>query len=151
MKKKQEATYITLQQSLDRVIEKLGILKTISLLDSFVGKTTIGQGDDKKNKIISQYLIGAAIKEFDLQEELFYVSDVREYRDARMCCFHLLRKYTQDTLPKIGLTFQRSERSVEYGCTKVSERLTLSKGYVKFVSTYKAIEIKLIEFIGKIN
>jgi len=149
--KKNTTTYITLQQSMDRVVEKLGILKTISLLDSFIGKTTIGQGEHKKNKIISQYLIDAAIKEFDLQEELFYVSHVREYRDARMCCFHLLRKYTQDTLPKIGLTFQCSERSVEYGCTKVSERLSLPQGYTKFVSTYKTIEIRLLEFIGKIN
>jgi len=151
VEKKQETNYITLQLTIDKVVGQLGILKTISLLESFVGKTTIGQGEHKKNKIISQYLVGAAIKEFDLHEELFYVSHVREYRDARMCCFHLLRKYTQDTLPKIGLTFQCSERSVEYGCTKVSERLAHPKGYVKFVSAYQAIEIKLLEFIGKIN
>ena len=68
-----------------------------------------------------------------------------------MCCFHLLRKYTEDTLPKIGLSFQCSERSVEYGCNKASERLAVPQGNTRFVTNYIAIEARLLEFIGKLN
>lgn len=143
--------YNTLQKSIDKVVGKIGLDKTIHLLDSFINNTYIKHTQQEKVRMVSQYLMGLAIKEFELKEELFFQSNVREYRDARMCCFHLLRKYTEDTLPKIGLLFQCSERTVEYGCNKASERLAVPKGNTRFVTNYVAIEARLLEFIGKIN
>ena len=120
-------------------------------MTSFINNTSVKHTEPEKIRLLTQYVIGTAIREFELKEELFFFSSIREYRDARMCCFHLLRKYTQDTLPKIGLSFQCSERTVEYGCGKVTERLAVPQGNTRFVANYAAIETRLLEFIGKVN
>jgi chromosomal replication initiation ATPase DnaA len=143
--------YNTLQTSIDKVIGKIGLSKTIHLLDSFVTNTSIQPSEHDKIKVITQYLVSMAIKVFDLNEELFYVSNVREYKDARRCCFHLLRRYTGDTFPKIGIAFQCSERTVAYGYGKAAEYLAVPKGNTKFVSKYMKVESVLVEFIGKLN
>ena len=143
--------YSQLQESIDKVIGKIGLRRTKYLLDSFINNTTISQGEREKIKMVTQYLVSLTAKVFDLKEELFIISTVREYRDARMCCFHLLRKYTGDTYPKIGLYFNCSARIVMYGCFAVEDRLAMPKGNSKFVANYTLLESKLIEFIGKIN
>lgn len=145
------SNYNTLQKSIDKVVGKIGLDKTIHLLESFINNTCIKHTQQEKVRMVSQYLVGLATKEFELQDHLFFHSNVREYRDARMCCFHLLRKYTEDTLPQIGLLFQCSERTVEYGCAKATERLAMPKGNTRFVTNYIAIEARLLEFIGRIN
>lgn len=143
--------YTSLQKSIDIVVGKIGLEKTIQLLDSFINNISVTHSEKEKVQLLTQYLVGIAIRVFSLEEELFYVSSSREYRDARMCCFHLLRKYTEDTLPQIGLAFRCSERSVEYGYGKAVERLALPQGNPIFVSSYSVMETKLVEFIGKIN
>jgi len=144
-------TYTQLQISIDKVIGKIGVERTKFLLDSFIQNTTITQNESEKIKMISQYLVSLAIKIFELQENVFYVSSVTEYRDARYCCFHLLRKYTEDSYPKIGLNFHCSSRIVMYGCSTSDERLSFPKVHSKFINNYSLLESKLIEFIGKIN
>ena len=143
--------YNSLQRSIDKVVGKIGLEKTIHLLESFINNTYIKHTQQEKVRMVTQYLIGLAIKEFELKDELFFQGNIREYRDARMCCFHLLRKYTENTLPKIGLAFQCSERTVEYGCNKASERLAVPQGNTRFVTNYIAMEARLLEFIGKLN
>jgi hypothetical protein len=144
-------TYTQLQTSIDKVIGKIGVERTKFLLDSFIQNTTITQNESEKIKMISQYLVSLAIKIFELQENVFYISGVTEYRDARYCCFHLLRKYTEDSYPKIGLNFHCSSRIVMYGCSTSDERLSFPKVHSKFINKYALLESKLIEFIGKIN
>lgn len=143
--------YNQLQSSLDKVIGKIGLNRTICLLDSFINNTTVTHNEREKIKMVNQYLNGIAIKVFELNEDLFIISNVREYRDARMCCFHLLRKYTEDTFSKIGLSFNCSSRIVMYGFAVTEERLSMPKGNSKFVSNYTLMESKLIDFIGRIN
>lgn len=143
--------YGNLQGSIDKVIGKIGLRRTICLLDSFISNTTVTQNEREKIKMVTQYLVNLATKVFDLRDDLFLISNVREYRDARMCCFHLLRKYTDDTFPKIGLSFNCSSRIVMYGFTVTEDRLSMPKGNSKFVSNYTLLESKLIDFIGRIN
>ncbi len=143
--------YTQLQDSIDKVIGKIGLRRTKYLLDSFIDNTTVMQNEREKIKMVTQYLISLTIKVFELKEDVFFISTIREYRDARMCCFHLLRKYTEDTYPKIGLNFNCSARIVMYGCFAVDDRLAMPKGNSGFVSNYTLLESKLIEFIGKIN
>lgn len=144
-------SYTDLQTSIDQVIGKIGLNKTKTLIDSFLQNTSISVNDGEKIKMITSYLISTAIKIFDLREDLFYISTVEEYRDARMCCFHLLRNYTQDTYPKIGLNFKCSSRRVMYGYFTVESRLEVKEGNGKFVANYLLLEEKFIEFLGKIN
>jgi hypothetical protein len=144
-------TYTELQTSLDKVIGKIGVERTKYLLDTFINNTTIKHNEREKIKMMSQYLISLAIKVFELEEPIFFISAITEYRDARYCCFHLLRKYTQDSYPKIGLTFQSSSRIVMYGCTATDERLNFPKVHAKFIHHYTLLESRLIEFISKIE
>ena len=143
--------YTTLQSNIDKVIGKIGLIKTIGLLESFLANTSVKQSEHDKIKVITQYLVSTTIKVFDLNEELFFVSPVNEYKDARRCCFHMLRKYTGDTFPKIGIAFQCSERTVAYGYNKAAEYLAVPKGNPKFFSKYGQIEAVMVEFIGKLN
>ncbi len=144
-------TYTELQISIDKVIGKIGLERTKYLLESFIQNTAITHHEPEKIKMISQYLISLAIKISELQAAIFFISTVTEYREARYCCFHLLRKYTKDSYPKIGLSFQCSSRIVMYGCTVAQERLSFPKVHAKFVQNYTMLESKLIEFISKID
>jgi len=143
--------YNLLQSSIDKVIGKIGLQRTITLLNSFITNTSTTKNEQEKIKMVTGYLVNTAIRVYELSDDLFYTSNIRGYRDARMCCFHLLRKYTDDTFSKIGLSFRCSERSVIYGCNISEERLSMPKGNMPFVAKYNLLESKLIEFMGKLN
>lgn len=146
-----ETDYSKLQTSIDKVIGKIGLEKTICLMESFINNTSIKTNEQERIKLITQFLKGVAISVYELEERLFLDSQLRDYKDARMCCFHLIRKYSEDTYSKIGLAFQCSERVVSYGFNKTEERLEFPKGNAKFNENYNLMEARLIEFIGKIN
>jgi len=143
--------YNKLQDSLDKVIGKIGLQRTILLLDGFIHNTRITQTEREKIKMVTQYVVNISIQVFDLREDIFLISNIREYRDARMCCIHLLRKYTDDSFAKIGLAFQCGDRIAAYGYAAAEDRLSMPKGNIKFVSNYTVIESKLIDFVGRIN
>ena len=145
------SNYLELQQTIDKVIGKIGLENTKTLLDGFINNTEIKQTERDKIAMISHYLVSSAVKVFELKEELFYTSRVREYRDARMCCFHLLRQYTQDSFPKIGLFFNQKARIVMYGFFVLEDHLAMPKGNSKLVAKYRLLQSLLVEFIGKIN
>lgn len=142
--------YTQLQETIDKVIGKIGHTRTKQLLDGFLDHTTIAKDNQETVKLVSQYLVSAAINVFELQQEHFYASTVRQYRDARICCFHLLRKYTEDTFSKIGLFFDCDKRTVMYGFQSVENRLSMPQGNLTFHANYKVMESKLLQFIGKL-
>lgn len=147
---KSQKNYNLIQEKLDRIIGMLGSQRTLHLLESFINKTTLSVDEPYKIKLITDFVMELAVKGFDLKAEHFLTSGVREYRDARMCCFHLLRKYTGTTFSKIGLAFQRSERIVTYGFEVIESRLAFEKGNAAFNRHYRQLESTLIEFIGKL-
>lgn len=148
---KKDGIYAQLQSSLDKVVNKLGPERATFLLESFIANTTLTENEKGKIKFVLEFLAAKAIAVFDLEEELFYDCDIRAYRDARMACFHLLKKYTNDTFSKIGLSFKCSERVVAYGFHTVDERLKLPKFYQDFVAKYVILESDTINFIANIN
>lgn len=148
---KQSVNYNTLQSLLDSVIGKIGTERTHELLKTFLSNTPIEAEQEQKITMLTQYLISLATTAFDLLPQQFIISQVREYRDARMCCFHLLRKFTKCTYPKIGLSFQCSSRAVMYGCSEVEDRLAMPRNCPDFSRRYRSIESQLIVFISKID
>ena len=145
------ADYGSLQNSIDQVVGKIGLQRTIFLLNSFITNTSVSHNETEKMQMLTRYLVNEAIQAFNLDTGMFYVCGERSYRDARMCCFHLLRKYTDYTFSKIGLTMHCSERAVMYGSTVAEQRLGVTKGNHVFNSRYSLLESKLIEFISKVN
>jgi chromosomal replication initiation ATPase DnaA len=142
--------YTQLQETIDKVIGKIGHKLTKQLLDGFLDHTTVAKDNPETVKRVSQYLVSLAINVFELHQEHFYTSTVRQYRDARTCCFHLLRKYTEDSFSKIGLFFGCDKRTVMYGFQTAENRLSMPQGNPTFHANYKAMESKLLQFLGKI-
>lgn len=146
-----ESGYHQLQQHIDTVIGKIGLQRTLCLLDSFIKNVSVSFKETDKVKLLTYYIVSLALETFELREDLFYVSNVTEYRDARMCCFHLIRKYTGETFAKTGIGFHCSERKVAYGNQITEERLSFPQAYQGFVLNYHQLESRLLEFIGKLN
>ncbi len=148
---KTNGIYAQLQSCLDKVINKLGPERTTFLLESFIANTTLNENEKGNVKLVLEFLAEKAIEIFELEEKFFYQSNIRAYRDARMCCFHLLKKYTSDTFSKIALSFRCSDRVVSYGFHTADERLSVPKFHQEFVAKYTSLESQTINFIAKIN
>ncbi len=148
---KTNGIYAQLQGCLDKVISKLGPERTTFLLESFIANTTLSENEKGKIKLVLEFLAAKAIEVFALEEEHFYYCDIRAYRDARMCCYHLLKKYTSDTFSKIAQSFKCSDRAVSYGYHTADDRLTMPKSHEDFVAKYIFLESEVINFIAKIN
>lgn len=143
--------YNHLQNSIDKVVGKIGVKQTIHLLDNFINNVAIDENETKKVKMVTDYLVVTAIKVFNLDEEIFYTSQIKEYKEARMCCYHLLKKYTEASYANIGHQFKQKKRNAVYGHVKIEECLSVPHSYSRLLSNHAIIEAKLIEFISKIN
>ncbi len=144
-----KVNYTTLQQSLDVVLGKIGLPKTVKLLCSFISNSSLSTTQVEKLKLVTTYIISQAIVIFDLNEEEFYDSRIPEYREARMACYHLLKKYTDSSYSKIGERFGLKKRQVLYYHQKCEEMLSISQYYKAFTAKYKDLEELTIEFIAK--
>lgn len=141
--------YRELQDTIDKVIGLIGLTETKSLLDSFIGNTTLKDRHEKK--LIAPYIISVAIEVFQLNEKEFLTCNENDYRDARYCCFHLMHKYTNSTFSKIARIFNLSDRQVGYGYKVTEERLAIPKYHKEFVANYKSIESKLVRALAKMS
>ena len=140
-----------LQIVLERVVGKLGMKKTAQLLKSFDTNSSITMNEVEKVKLLTTFIVSQSIAVFNLEESEFHTSEIREYRDARMVCFHLLHTYTQCSYAKIGEIFGRKKRNVLYFCQKCRELLSVPQFHRLLVEKHELLDKYTIEFIGKIN
>ena len=143
--------YLTLQKRLDAVIGKIGLSKTIQLIEGFIDNSSIKVNEVEKFKLITAYIISQTIDIFDLKEDQFYTSKIREYRDGRMACFHLLKHYTDCSYAKIGEAFNQKKRNILYFCQKCDEMLSIPQFYRVFTDRYMSLENRVISFIAKLS
>lgn len=143
--------YSTLQENLDEVIGKIGLCRTIELVKSFINNCSIDVNETEKFKLIAAYIISQTIDVFDLNEKEFYTSRIREYREARMACFHLLKQYTDCSYAKIGEPFQQKKRNIIYFCQKCNDMLSIPEFFEVFVNRYKTLENRIMLFISKLS
>jgi chromosomal replication initiation ATPase DnaA len=143
--------YSTLQTKLDTVIGKIGLKKTIQLVENFMDNSSLDVQETEKFKLISSFIISKSIQVFDLKEDQFYDSKIREYREARMACFHLLKKYTDCSYARIGEVFEQKKRNVLYFHQKCEEQLSVPAFFEVFASRYKKLEDYTIGFIAKLD
>lgn len=149
--KKEQPDYSDLQQSVDTLIGKFGLVKTIEVINNLSGNAQLKSSDTQKVKLLVVYIISQSIQIFDLQEPEFYTSTIQEYRDARMACYFLLKKYTDTSYAKIGESFKQSKRAVMYNYHKCDEILSIPQFYKPFVEKFKILENNIINFIAKLN
>ena len=149
--KKTAFDYHDLQQSIDTLIGKFGLQKTIEVIDSLSNNTELTARDKDKVKLLLVFIISQSIEVFDLKEDNFYQSTVQEYREARMACYYLLKKYTDTSYAKIGESFSQSKRAILYNYHKCDEILSIPQFYKSFVEKFKTLEDNIINFIAKLN
>ena len=143
--------YSKLQQQIDQVIGKIGLDKTIFLLSSFIDSYNIAVSQPQKFQMLSRYLITECIRVFELNDKLFFTSNIQEYRDARMVCYHLLKKYTGLSYSKIAEDFGLTKRNILYGAKKCEEKLSVPYYYEGFVEKYDLLESTFLQFISKLS
>lgn len=140
-----------LQAVLERVVGKLGMEKTAQLLESFDNNSSLNMDELEKVKLLTAFIISQSISIFNLEESEFYSSEIREYREARMVCYHILHIYTKCSYAKIGEIFGRKKRNVLYFCQKCRELLSVPQFYREFVEKHEQLDKCTIEFIGKLK
>lgn len=144
-------TYHDLQHVMDKVVGKLGLASTIQLLHNVIGDPSQNIEQADKIRLIASFIISRCITVFDLQEDQFYACQQSDYREARMACYHLLKKYTGASYARIAASFNQSKRNILYACQKCSEQLSIPNYFRDFISRYESLENGTIEFMKKIN
>jgi len=146
-----DPSYQALMTYLHACIRQLGIKKTTSLLDAFLNHKHRTIGRPQLQKMVGQFLISECIRQFELREWDFFSSKIKEYREARMICFHLLKVHTKMSYPKMAEDFGMVKRNVMYAATKCSEKLSIAMYYPAFAKKYESIEKEVILFISKLK
>lgn len=148
---RKDYNYNQLHKNLEKVLGKIGLVNTVKLLRSVANDEDIQVCDLDRTNAITQYIVAQTIRVFDLTPKKFYTSNVREYRDARMAAYHLLRKHTNESFGKIGERFSQNKRNVIYYSNKCSEILSVARYHPVFYDRYQAIEYQTITFISKLQ
>ena len=143
--------YADLQQSVDELVGKFGLEKSVEIINSFSRNSRIGRSEIRKLKLIKDYIIAETILIFDLDEKNFFNSEIREYREARMACYHLLNKYTENSHSKIAETFGKKRGSALYFIHKCNNILSIPQFYPSFIEKYRGLESSTIHFISKLK
>lgn len=149
--KKTSCNYQDLQCSIDALIGKFGLEKTINIVDTLKNNTQLSAKDNHKEKLLLVYVVSRSIEVFNLEEANFYTSPINEYREARMACYFLVKKYTENSFGIIGEHFKQSKRAVMYHYHKCDEILSIPQYYKSFVSQFKVLEDGVINFLAKLN
>ncbi len=147
----QQYTYTDLQHSVDELVGKYGLEKAVQMLKIFSQNTQIKVTNPRRLKLITDYVVAECAEIFDVNEQQLSSSTIREYREARMACYHLLSKYTGSSYARIGQRFGWEYHNVFYFYHKCEEILSLPGYYKNFIKMYNALEASTINFISKLN
>lgn len=142
-----------LDESLEELIRRVGLNKSVMLLKELLGKTDnskIKISEARRRQIIANYLKIETESMFRLAPEDFD-SNRPDAQLAKKIVFHLLRKNTSCSARRLGLQFNRSARNVLYHINKCEEMLNTSGFHKDFQKKYEEVERKLQAFILKID
>jgi hypothetical protein len=142
-----------LDKSLDALIRRVGLNKSVLLLQEILGETNeaaIKISDERRREIIANYLKIETESLYKMSPEDFE-SNFPDAQKAKKIVFHLLRKNTSCSARRLGLLFKRSPRNLLYHINKCEEMLNTSGFHRDFQKQYEEIERKLQAFILKID
>ncbi len=140
-----------LQEAVNNIVSKVGVEKAVHLFEGIYNNTALSVDKIEKVKYITGFIISQSIAIFNLQEDEFLTSEILEYRQARMACYHLIKQYTDISYAKIGEMFGRKKRSIMYFHNKAKELLSVPQFYRGFSEKHQLLDKATLEFIGKLN
>ena len=143
--------YSELQFRIDSLLGKIGLEKTLHLLSSYLGETHIKQSNLSQLDTMRVFLVEQCAKVFQIDKEKFFSSRVQEYCEARMICYHLLKKYTDVSLIGLSKNLKKNRKVVQYTLERTTDRLSVPKYYHAFVEKYDLIESNLVVFLSALH
>ncbi len=146
-----KVSYADLQEGIDNLVSEFGLPQAINMIDGLYRNTKTVRNAAFRYELIKNYIISESILVFKLDTEQFFKNNVREYREARMACYHLLSVYIKDSHSQIAKEFGRKRSSILYFIHKCDERLSLPENYKDFLKKYKTLESSIIQFITNLN
>ena len=142
--------YADFQRSIDKLLGKYGLDHSISILNSFTSNSQIAPTASQKLKLVREYIMAITIEEFDLEPAQFLTSDIREYREARSVCYHVLNIVPELSHGKIAEAFNRKRGHVFYFIHECKNRLELPHVYRGFFARHRAVLERTSQFISKL-
>ena len=144
-------TYKDLQYKIDEAIGRYGLNGTIDLLEVMMDEAKEQTGLDGRIELLTEFLVVNCVLVYSLDKYSFFTSQIREYRDARMICFSLLKKYSGCSASFIAQNLGVTKRTVNYNDSNCRDRLTVPASYREFVNNYEIIERRTISFLTQIS
>lgn len=139
-----------LQQVVNDLVHQVGLPQAVQLLEGLCDQTTFSVNAMEKTRCIYGFIMARSIQVFDLEEPKFLTSEVAEYRQARMACYHLIKRYANISYTRIGELFGRNKRSVMYFHQKAEELLSVPKFYRGFTERHGILEKATLTFMAKL-
>jgi hypothetical protein len=143
-------SYSELQDSLDHTLGKLGLDRTITMLDIFGNDGDSFIQAPLRASIIKVFIKHHCAMAYELPESEFGHCGTQEHKECRMIGFHLFTKYNDCSYRKIGHEFGLNKRQVRYIIEQCSERLSLANTYKLFYQRYAQIEDLVFAFVTRL-
>ena len=143
-----EQHYTALQNTLDQVVGQIGVKRTVSLLDSFMGKDTTDHTD--RYGLIHSFVVSEIIALCQLDTDQFYTNGSSEYREARMIAYRVFHKFTQLSYHRCAMYFQVNTRKFRYHYQRMNDALSVPDHYAQVVHLYDRLCQAVVVFLSKL-
>lgn len=147
----QRPSYVDLQRSIDALVGRHGLERAIHIIEHFSRGAKIPVSKNHRIKLITDYIVSQCIDIFDVDAASFHTSTVAEYREARMACYHLIKKLTDISYGRIAERFGWPLHTVYYFYHKCDEMLSIPQFYKSFAEKYNSLEQSAIGFISQLK
>ncbi len=102
---------------------------------------------EQDNRIIFAFLIIDSPKTFSISKKAF--ESHRSGRDARSCCYYLVRKYSTIKLATIADRFETDRANIKRRIESVEEAIKTKKTFEQLLSKLETLEKNLIAYIAE--
>ncbi len=143
--------YADLQLGVDRLISKFGISKTLRIMDHLLGNRTLQTSKKQKAQVLTAFIISESKRLYGCEEESLCNENSKEFREARMVAYYLIKKYTNMSYQELGKQFGQSKRAAIHHYQKCKDVLSIPQFHKDFVAIYDVLEENILQFIAKIN
>ncbi|WP_025741929.1 hypothetical protein [Aquimarina pacifica] len=141
--------HIELQEEIQALIQEFGMTSSIQMIRVLAKSAQRPLNRKQKAQMLTAYIISESQRQFSCEEIGSKIPVSKEFNDARMAAYYMIRKYQKMSHEKMGRPFGQSKRAVIHHYNKCKELLTVPQYYKEFMQRFNALEKSIIHFIAK--